>query len=208
MNRLLAASAVFLSLGLAPLATHAAVSFSSYGVATPPGETLITDFSTAAGLSGGGNLVAGSVSGQYAAPAFSPTTSDTSQYLEVPGGQSETLTLAHPAQELSIYVGSLDSYNTLAFGGAGAVTYTGAQLGVASGAADGNQTADNTNGRFTFTFSAPVDSITFSSGANAFEVADVAGVAGVPEPATWALMLIGAGLLGGVARGSRGRAIA
>ncbi len=201
MNRLLAASAACLSLGLAPLAGHAAVTFTSYGVALPSGEHLVTDFSTSAGLTGG-NLVTGAVSGQYAAPAFSGSTFDTAQYLEVPGGQSATLTFA-PVKELSIYVGSLDAYNTLTFGGPGGTTIDGSQLGVISGAADGNQTAADTNGRFTFTFSAPVTSITFSSTQNAFEVADVAAV---PEPATWALMLIGAGLMGGTLRASRRRA--
>ena len=201
MNRLLAASAACLSLGLAPLASHAAVTFTSYGVALPSGEHLVTDFSTSAGLTGGA-LVTGTVSGQYAAPAFSATTFDTAQYLDVPGGQSATLTLA-PVKELSIYLGSLDAYNTLTFGGPGGTTYTGSQLGAISGAANGNQSASDTNGRFTFTFSAPVTSITFSSSQNAFEVADVAAV---PEPASWAFMLLGAGVLGGGLRASRRRA--
>ena len=188
------------SAALLAVSSAQAMTFVSYGTALPAGETLITDFSTSAGLTGG-TLVTGSVGGVTAAPAYSATTFDTAQYLSVPGGQTATLTFA-PETEVSIYVGSLDTYNTLSFGGPGGVTFTGSQLGAISGAADGNQTAANTNGRFIFDFSAPVTSATFSSTSNAFEVASVAGIA-VPEPSTWALMLVGFGMAGATVRGSR-----
>ncbi len=184
---------------IAPLSAQAGVSFISYGTALPTGESLITDFSTSAGLTGG-NLVTGSAGGVTAAPAYSASTFDTDQYLSVPGGGSATLTFA-PTTEVSVYVGSLDTYNTLSFGGLGAASYTGSALGSISGAADGNQTAANTNGRFVFTFAKPVDSATFVSSTNAFEVASVAGV--VPEPASWALMLIGFAGMGGAFRANR-----
>jgi hypothetical protein len=146
--------------------------------------------------------VTGSQSGLTAAPAYSATTVDMAQYLSAPNGQSATLTFA-PMKEVSIYLGSLDTYNTLSFGGPGGATFTGSELGAISGGDDGNQTAANTNGRFIFDFSAPVTSATFSSTGNAFEVASVAGIGAVPEPASWALMLMGFGGLGATMRNSR-----
>ena len=190
-----AAAALF-----APLVAQAGMTFISYGTALPTGESFITDFSTSAGLTGG-SLLTGSISNISAAPAFSATpTFDTAQYLSVPGGATAVVTFA-PTREVSIYLGSLDAYNTLSFGGLGATSYTGSQLGAISGAASGNQTAANTNGRFVFTFAQPVDSAIFASGQNAFEVADVAGV--VPEPASWALMIIGFAGMGAALRGGR-----
>ena len=198
------AAAAALTVFIAPLAAQAGVSFISYGTALPTGESLITDFSSSAGLTGG-NLVMGSAGGVTAAPAYSATTFDAGQYLSVPGGGSATLTFA-PTKELSIYVGSLDSYNTLTFGGLGGVSYSGSAMGAISGADNGDQTGPNTNGRLVFTFASPVNSATFQSSANAFEVASVAGV--VPEPATWAMMLIGIAGMGATIRGSRRRVMA
>ncbi len=186
-----------------------AMSFVPYGTAMPTGETLITDFSTNANVIGGA-LVSGSQGGVTAAPAYSDTpTFDTAQYLTVLAGQSATLTFA-ATKEVSVYLGSLDAYNTLSFGGPGGATYTGADLGAVSGADSGDQTGPQTNGRFIFDFAAPVTSATFASTTNAFEVASVASVssiAAVPEPASWALMLVGFGAAGASLRGSRGRRV-
>jgi hypothetical protein len=121
-------------------------------------------------------LVTSSVSGSYAAPAFSPTTFDTSQYLAVGGGQSETFTPTTPIRDLSIHLGSLDSYNSISvnFSGGGATTYTGADIASMSGAVDsGNQTSGSSNGRLTIFFSSPVSSVTFGSSSSAFEIAAV-----------------------------------
>ena len=93
MNRLLAASAACLSLGLAPLAGHAAMTFTSYGVALPSGEHLVTDFSTSDGPD---RRKPGDRFGERPvcrAGASARSTFDTAQYLEVPGGQSATLDL-------------------------------------------------------------------------------------------------------------------
>jgi hypothetical protein len=182
-----------------------AVSFVSYGTALPPGETLITDFSNSAApnLSGDGLFVGGSYS-YSAAPAFSASTVDTNQYLSLQTGQTETVTFSS-TKEVSVYLGSLDSYNLIAF--SNGQSFDGDQLAVASGADDGNQTAANTNGRFIFNFASPVDSVTLSSSGVAFEVADVAG-ATVPEPSTWAIMLVGFGAIGASMRSRRRQAAA
>jgi hypothetical protein len=195
-------AAMFASAALVPMSNAQAMTFVSYGTALPTGETLITDFSTGANLTGG-TLVTGSQGGVTAAPAYSSApTFDTAQYLSVQGGQSATLTFG-ATREVSVYLGSLDAYNTLSFGGPGGATFTGADLGAVSGANNGDQTGPETDGRFVFDFSAPVTSATFTSTSNAFEVASVASIAAVPEPASWALMLMGFGTAGAALRSSR-----
>jgi hypothetical protein len=207
-----AASAAFALLALAA-AAHASVSFVGYGTALPPGETTITNFATLAGATGTAGLFTGSQVGVSAAPAFSVSTFDTASYLSLQGGESETLSLAS-SRQISIYVGSLDSYNTITFGGPGGDSFTGGQLAAMTVALDdGNQTASSSNGRFIFDFSAPVTSVTFFSGSNAFEIASVASgsngfeiarvTEAVPEPAAWALMLVGVGGMGAALRAGR-----
>jgi hypothetical protein len=201
-----AAGAALACLALAGSAA-ASVSFIGYGTALPPGETTITDFATLAGETGSASLFTGSQGGVSAAPAYSASTFDIASYLSVLGGESATLTF-QPSREISIYIGSLDSYNTLTFAGPGAASFTGGQLAAATTALDnGDQTASSSNGRFIFDFSAPVTSVTFSSTTNSFEVASVAGI-GVPESAAWALMLVGIGGVGGALRSRRDAAIA
>jgi hypothetical protein len=188
------------SLGLVT-AAHAAVTFVPYGN-PPPGATLVTDFATLSGETGTALLFTGS-DPDAAAPALSSTTRDAASYLAVEGGESETLALP-AALDVEIYVGSLDSYNTITFGGPGGAsyTYTGSLLATLTTAIDnGDQQSGSSNGLFDFSFAAPVTSVTFSSGQNALEVAGVSVSSTVPEPSTWAMMLIGfAGLRRGRAK--------
>jgi hypothetical protein len=126
-----------------------------------------------------------------AAPAFGLTTRDTASYLAVEGGESETLVL-RAALDVEIYVGSLDSYNTISFGGPGAVSYTGDQPAALTTAIDnGDQQSESSNGLFDFSFPARVTSVTFAFSENALEVAAVSVSSAVPEPTTWAMMLLG-----------------
>lgn len=205
MNRTLAACAALLSLSLAAPSANAGVRYTSYGWSIPIGEETATNFSARGSLVGG-ELVTGSTVDVTAAPAFSQYVLDTAQYLSVPAGGSAELFLSRPVLELSVYVGSLDTWNSISFGGPGGVAYTGTELGAISGQFDGDRSDGETNGRFVFTFDAPVTSVTFSSSEPAFEIADV-GMS-VPEPGAWALMLVGFGALGGALRGSRLRSAA
>jgi hypothetical protein len=112
---------------------------------------------------------------------------------------------------VSVYIGSLDDENsiTLNLAGGGSVTYTGAQLAVISGEESsvltpipgGTPTIDGTmtNGFWTFTdASADIIGITVYNGtaisSNSFEIAQIA--TSVPEPSTWAMMLVGFAGLG------------
>jgi hypothetical protein len=198
---------------MAPVAmAHAtSMTFIGYGVTLPPGETLVTNFFTLPGtFSGDGSLVSGFSSGVYAAPAFSSTSFDDGQYLAIEGWQSETLTPTSPIGDLSVYVGSLDPYNSISvtFSGGGSATYTGDDIASMSGAVDdGDQTSRDSNGRLTIFFSTPVTSVTFGSSSNAFEIASVA-TSGVPEPVAWSMMLIGLSAMGAVLRRRRASVLA
>lgn len=128
---------------------------------------------------------------------------DTAEYLTILGGGSATISLAD-VTHYSLYVGSLDTYNTIAFTGPGAVTYTGDELlaiteAAAHGVGSGDQNSSFTNGRFNFSFDAPVTGVVLSSSSNSLEVG------GIPEPATWAVMLLGFGGIGASMRSARRR---
>lgn len=101
--------------------------------------------------------------------------------------------------------GSVDEYNTLdVLDAANNVfaSFTGTQV---SALANGNQTSPFTNPLVTLTFTGldrnKVSGLQFSSGQNAFEFDNVSiATAPVPEPATWMMMILGFGLIGGLLR--------
>ena len=164
----------------------------------PAGQHLVTDFTTPAGLSGNYQLVSGSVSNQYAAPF-----QDTTQYLAVLGGNTATLAISPALQALSFYWGSIDDFNTVSFfsGTTLVASYTGAMIPAAP--ADGSQGNPLNNRRVSFNFGGvPITSVQFASGTNAFELDTISGA--VPEPATWAMLILGMGLTGAMMRRRRG----
>ncbi len=94
---------------------------------------------------------------------------------------------------ISFVWGSVDSYNTLQiFDGSMNVLYTIVGNDIFD-PASGNRTDPATNSLVTFNFSGTPGSIgylKFSSTQNAFEIDNLA-IGAVPEPATWAMMLLG-----------------
>jgi hypothetical protein len=205
------AAAIALVAGAAHAATL--VSYAGYGIALNSGETLVTDFSNPAALPTGFSLTGDAAfltgtSGLGAAPSIGVGLRDAGQYLSVEAHQFEVL--ATPLlNEVSVYVGSIDTYNTLSFTFKDGTTqsFTGAELAAyVPGVADGNQLSPKANGRFTFDFSDPIDAIRFDSTGNSFEVADVAATlpaSNAPEPAVWAMMLAGFATMGHALRRTR-----
>jgi hypothetical protein len=188
------------------------VAFVSYGgayapPAVPVGDTLITNFSTDAGLSGTKyQLVTGDPRGGNGSDAtfFGPSIGpDPYQYLAVNAGGSATLVV--PAvEQIQIYSGSLDYYNTISF--SNGLSYTGTQLAKLSGteaSPPDDKFNPSSNGLFYFSFSSDITSVTFATSQNSYEIAQVSGVltasqaakgrlaSGVPEPSTWAMMALG-----------------
>jgi len=208
-HRLLAATCVAAVCAFAASAADAAttISFSGYQFGLNPGEILVTDFdsplTTAPGftLAGPGSLLTGT-SDSGAAPATSLTTWDTTQYLSVLGGAYETLSTPQITQ-ISFYLGSTDTYNKFTFSHPGGATevFTGVDLAnaVAEGD-DGNRDALDTNGRYTFRFSTPIDGVRLDSAENSMEVSNIGALTAVPEPTAWALMVVGFGGVGALLR--------
>jgi len=186
------------------------------------GEVLVTGFDGSDILSydpahsSGFGLYTGSTSGVAAAPA-----GDTSQYMAIGTGGSVLFDLRSlgSIHSASVYLGSIDSYNFIdVFGrdGAGNLDFSHALLTI--GGADlppsnGDWYDAQTNRRLTLNFDASdnVGALVFRSNGVAFEF-DSLGVsshlggpgehstAAVPEPASWAMMVGGFGLVGGAMR--------
>lgn len=170
----------------------------------PPAGTLV-NFNGAlpAGftLTGAGYTVApGNTAGVRATPAFSTATNP---YLSVSPGGIATLASTMAYSSVSIFLGSIDSFNTVEIlNSAGVVlrSFTGGEF-VAD--ANGNQSLPSTNRRITFKAGAgeSISGIRFLTRSPALEVDNV--VFAVPEPTTWMMMLVGFGLVGMAMRSRR-----
>jgi len=139
-----------------------------------------------------------------------------------PAGDSSTFGAAEPGTNalfsvnpgftlntMSFYLGSLDQYNTLSFlhNGTLITSFTGSQLAVPA-SPDGDQAAGDTNRRYFFSMAASdqVNQVLFTSSSPAFEFDNIAAaISAVPEPQTWAMMILGFGLIGVTLRRNRRR---
>jgi opacity protein-like surface antigen len=190
----------------APAAAAVNVSVTSYGNPDllPTGQTLVADFNDAGdpeGVLAYGyelDLQGATVGVNEGGSGYSGTLpNDPTHYLTVPGGAQAILNSLNGMKAFSLYMGSPDTYNSIRFIGENGfdVTLTGGQL---SGG-DTSQAWD-WGARVNFDFGgAKVNQIILSSGSNSFEVDNFA-VAGVPEPATWAMMIMGFGAIGAMVR--------
>jgi PEP-CTERM motif-containing protein len=181
-------------------AANATVSVSATpGCASYCGPLPITyDFDGSVPLTLGGGIVGpGTTEGQFAQPLGS----EGHYYSVGPSTNSPgTVTIGNGVSMFSFIWGSLDEYNTLVLTTSlGDYTYTGSQIAaLVPGFANGDQTGTTTNPIVTFLLTGgdqDAVSINLSSTQNAFEI-DSISVASVPEPATWAMMLIGFGAVG------------
>ena len=171
-----------------------------FGGPNAPGYTFATDpapyiYHTADGLHPG-----------IAAPPFGD---DSSSYMAIQTDQSIALNTPY-LQTLSLFIGSLDPTNKITFNGTGGFTqsFLGSDLFTP---AEGNQSSDQNNRRFYFSFNPAdgVNQIVFSSGENSFEFDSIAALAGgVPEPGTWAMLLLGFGGIGLMLRNAKRRGFA
>lgn len=190
----------------------ASITFSETpGTAVYSGPTPTYDFETPAPVTGG--IVSNtSVSGIRAQPFGS-----TGNYWAVgpgPGngtspGLLDLSSFTGGISSISFIWGSVDKYNSLDILGAGGSllrTITGADVSALS---NGNQSLPDTNPLVTLNFTDTdqfVSGLRLSSGQNAFETDNYAVSGAVPEPGTWALMLLGFGGMGiAVRRGRKQR---
>ena len=100
---------------------------------------------------------------------------------------------------VSLLWGSVDSYNLLEFLDASNNVLASFGGTAIFNPANGNQTSPNTNPWVLFTLSgtdvAALSSVRLTSNTNAFEIDNMA-INAVPEPGTWAMMLLGFGAIG------------
>lgn len=192
---MLAATAV----GLAIAPANAAVTISQSALGSiDPNETVICDGVTNCGgaLSGSYINFSSDIPGQAAALPGNATSQ-----IAVLGGNAALLTVNQLVSQFSFDWGSVDTYNTLTINtDGGPLVYTGFDLPPANG----DQDNFDTNFRFTASFDTltNIQSIGFASSSNSFEFDNVA-TAAVPEPATWAFMIVGFGAIGGAMRRKR-----
>ena len=129
-------------------------------------------------------------------------------YLSVLGGGIGTYTFAAATTAFQFDWGSVDTYNTLTVNGsAGPIIITGTNI---TNPANGDQTAPGTNGLFTIVggVGETFTSFSLASSSNSFEIDNLAvpvtvQQTGTPEPATWAMMIMGFGMAGGMMRARR-----
>lgn len=185
----------------------AVVMTSSPGAPDPglaKGEVLLVSFDApnTAGIveTNIGNVVTGPGSnGQRAAPAGTGGAA----YRSIGTGGRSTFdfsgfTQGAPLRKLSFYWGSIDTYNYVDFFNPQG-TLVGAFGGGDLPLADGNQTLAATNRRVFFDF-LPAENVTavrFRSSGTAFELDSIGAMTGaVPEPATWAMLILGFAAVG------------
>ena len=195
-TKALLASAAFLAM---PAVANAGVTLVEVTPGTNPysGPAPTYDFETSAPVTGG-LVTTGSESGIRAQPFGS-----TGNYWTVGPADGSPgifdLSAIGDIFNVSFLWGSVDAYNLLEFldtGGNVIASFTGNDI---FNPANGNQTDPNLNPvvRFDITGDdvANLNALRFSSTSNAFET-DNFTINAVPEPATWALMLLGFGAIG------------
>jgi hypothetical protein len=219
---LAAAAAVAALFGAAPAG---AVSFvftpgsniAGVGYSPQTGYVVINDFnspSDLAGITGHDFELHAAGSDSAGAQPFFTTPGNTS-YLSVLGPAGgpgvANLTFAAPLSTFEFDWGSIDSYNTLTIHLASGPDFVIVPGGNFTNLADGNQTIPDTNGVFQV-FAGAGESITgftMTSSQNSFEIDNLSAPGGVtthgtvPEPASWAMMIVGFGLAGAMFRRRR-----
>ena len=136
--------------------------------------------------------------GLYATPY-----GDTTNYMAVLGGKSEEIAYSGLRDSFGLYWGSVDTYNSLTFyrGGSVVETITGAEVDPPVNA-NGDQTDNASNGYVLITALPLFDRVVAASTSNSFEFDNVVAggatqfSAAVPEPSTWAMLLVGFAGLG------------
>ncbi len=206
--RALAAAALTAALVASP-ASALTITLYNSDLPLPPGQQIIEDFDAvhADGVNftfvAGPNTLERSGALGLLSGISAPPPGDVTDYFTVKAGGKATLTSLTGLRAFSFYLGSPDTYNAVKFFDTlgGSFTLNGAQIWGASGGADGNQTWGR---RVSYDFEGSrVNKIEFTSSGNSFEFDSLAGSVGVPEPATWAMMILGFGAVGAVIRRRR-----
>lgn len=208
-------------IGLAALATAGSanaavlVKFEQGTSTLPSGYTVFENFESYSN----GQLLAGATnaraySASVADVAAKPAFNSSGNFGAALGGAPSSYTVNFAATRgFSFVLGSLDTFNslTLLFADGTSQLFNGGQIALGADT-DGDRVQADSNGRVFYTLAAGDPSIvgaTFASGGYAFEFDDLAtlSTSPVPEPATWAMFLLGFGVLGRAMRSRKLQAI-
>ena len=183
--------------GYGPGATFDSVPARAYGSVAPSGA-----FSDAGAAFSGSGVVMNN-GGQGSLGLYASPFGDASNYMAVLGGGSEEIAYSARSTSFGLYWGSVDTYNSLAFydGAVLVATITGADLPLS---ANGGQTDYASNAYVWITALPQFDRVIVASSSNSFEFDNVVAAGGalaqasapIPEPSTWAMLLIGFAGLG------------
>jgi len=141
-------------------------------------------------FSGSGEVYNGSLTGFSATPA-----GDTTNYMTVQAGAGETIQFSHAETDFGLYWGSIDTYNSIAFYNGSKLVYSvsGGNLPPPPINDYGSWTDPNANRYVDFVFNSvgAFNKVVITTDQPAFEFDNLAFASGVPEPATWAMMMMG-----------------
>ena len=191
-------------LGLSGAAQAATmITFTPGGSSPASGQSVLYDFDTtipASLITGPLVQIKSPPADANGAPPANSMPSGTN-YLSVLQGGLATILFTGPVTGFSFDWGSIDDYNTLTIipsGGADSIVVPGTTF--TNTPANGNQVSPGTNGLFSVFGTEGTQYLGFmlTSRVNSFEIDNVAVTAAgaVPEPSTWAMMLIGFGGMG------------
>ncbi|MBX3482089.1 PEPxxWA-CTERM sorting domain-containing protein [Phenylobacterium sp.] len=198
LSAFLAATALVAMASPAAAAVNVTLSNQGQPFALPDGQELIATFDDANnptqvfvdGVTL--TLIGATVGVNEGGSGYSGTLpNDDTHYLTVPGGATATFESLRLMSSFSLFMGSPDTYNQIEFFGDNG--YHEVLSGADMFLGDTNQDW-GWGKRVNFDFGGyNVNKIVLSSSGNSFEVDTAAGAfaAGVPEPATWALMIGG-----------------
>ncbi len=165
-------------------------------VGTPdPGYTIVDDFSTMTGLTGSGFVLSSTTNPAGAQPDETVNT-PLVPYLDVEANGTANIDFAAlaswPVHAFEFDWGSVDTFNHLAIHISGMPDF----LITPPNPGDGSWTSGNTNGEFVVwgTAGEVFTGMTLTTTEDSFEIDNLA--VAVPEPASWAMMILGFGAIG------------
>jgi PEP-CTERM motif len=167
--------------------------------AQPYGSTISSGWFLDGGASFSGSGVVMNNGGQGSDGLYATPYGDATNYLAVLGGGSEQIAFSALKSSFGLYWGSVDTYNSLTFynGNVPVATISGANVDPPL-EANGGQTDYASNGYVLISGLPQFDRVVAASSSNSFEFDNVVagGASAVPEPSTWAMLLLGFAGLG------------